>query len=235
LSHFLATINPEAAEAIGREPKAGTGLAYLPQVGQQVRYIPRPGEGRGGLTEFSMLVTQRREDGWLRGVCILDANDFKDVGWLPQRSITHDFPAWDWLDPTPAPGELTGSDATVIGQNRTAALVARFDQMYEQQTGMLERLIRQQESVAQVREQVVGLQQHVNRLIEHVEEYGAHLSEAQVQVRVQQEQINLLLEKRARDSKDIDELAEHCADVTVRVRKLEDGLSKRSKPLKDPE
>jgi hypothetical protein len=95
--HLLKTVNPEAADAIGKEDTP----SVLPPIGASVRYYPRPMEGRGGRTVFFMLVTEHTEDGRVGGVGIFDAQDFRDIRPCWQRTDANPAPAWDWLDTRP--------------------------------------------------------------------------------------------------------------------------------------
>jgi hypothetical protein len=133
------------------------------------------------MSEFFMLVTQRREDGWLKGISMFDASDFKDITWIPQRSPTHDFPAWDWLKMTsPSGDDVAGPEAApALARGTEAELRGALERM-DQWVGVLH-------------SQIADLQQHVNNL-------------------------NAL---RAKDSGDVDEVAEHLASVGRRVQALE--------------
>lgn len=95
MGHLLATVNPEAAAAIGTE---NVDTSKLPAIGSIVRYYPRPGEGRGGRREFSMIVTEHAKDGRVGGVAIFDASDFRDIMPIWQYSDTNVWPAWDWVE-----------------------------------------------------------------------------------------------------------------------------------------
>jgi hypothetical protein len=126
MGHFLATVNPEAAEAIGAEVVP----LDLPGIGTTVQYFPRPGEGRGGRSEFSFIVTQHTPDGRVGGVGVFDAQDFRDVMPCWRKSDDNPFPAWDWPKGRQTGGSVTRDDLDavreairVVGARVTEALV----------------------------------------------------------------------------------------------------------------
>jgi hypothetical protein len=124
--HLLATVNPEAADAIGREPTPARAETR-PGIGTIVKFYPAPGFAPGGRTEFCMLVTKWTNDGRAGGVVIFDANDFRDVDGVWQYSETNKFPAWDWLEPSRLRAD-DGPPRPLFQDVRAEALFAELEQ-----------------------------------------------------------------------------------------------------------
>lgn len=98
MGHLLSTVNPEAAAAI--QPRQ-VAAKDMPAVGSFVQYFARPGEGRRGGHEFGAMVTRVYDNGTIDGIAFYDADDFRNLERLPQRSEHHEFPAWDWREEAP--------------------------------------------------------------------------------------------------------------------------------------
>jgi hypothetical protein len=115
-------VNPEAAEAI--QPES----TVLPDVGHVVRFYPRPGEFGGGRTEFALFVTEVR-DGLVKGIVVLDADDFRTQSMLRRRSVDHQWPAWDFIDPPGSDVSLKSNRDSLLDlmelQDKTIALISQ--------------------------------------------------------------------------------------------------------------
>jgi hypothetical protein len=107
--HYLETVNPEAAAAIGQE-RAGD----LPDIGDWVLYYPTPGEMPGGTDRFPMQVMQVGKDGMVFGIVKVGIADERDVRAF-RRSVESPTRAWDWPRQEPRQGRDGGlSDADLL-------------------------------------------------------------------------------------------------------------------------
>lgn len=82
MSHMLATVNKEAADAIGHEHDAAPDV---PGIGETVVFHPRMGEWRAGRNKFGAIVTWVHDDGTLDLVVFYDADDFIGQRAVPRR------------------------------------------------------------------------------------------------------------------------------------------------------
>lgn len=91
MSHLLATVNPEASDAI--RPDAGP----LPGVGATVCFHCQVGYSRDGRQEMPALVTRvRHEDDTLDLIIFYDAGDFIDEIRVPRHSTANPYRAWSF-------------------------------------------------------------------------------------------------------------------------------------------
>ena len=88
--HYLQTVNPEAAAAIGQE-RSGE----LPQVGDWVIYFPRPGDMPGGTDRFPMVVMRIEPGGIVHGLVTAGLNDEREVR-ASRRSPQQPMACWDF-------------------------------------------------------------------------------------------------------------------------------------------
>jgi hypothetical protein len=82
MGHMLATVNPDAADAIGHEHDMDQGV---PDIGETVVFHPRVGEWRAGRNKFAAIVTWVHDDGTLDLVVFYDADDFIGQRSVPRR------------------------------------------------------------------------------------------------------------------------------------------------------
>lgn len=126
MAHYLKTVNPDAAAAIGKVEHE------QPPIGTTLQYYARPGEGRGGKPIAPMVVTHHRPDGRIGGVVTYDSNDRNDVEvW--QRSDANPFPAWDWVVASPASAPVLPAVGEITRQHDEQMQL--IDQQIAQLTG----------------------------------------------------------------------------------------------------
>lgn len=94
MSHYLATTNPAASDAI--QPDIPGPI--LPDVGDVVIYHMRPGHGRQGRTRFSAIVQGRGERGTLNLTVIIDASDMVDEQFVSPVGPGQEAHCWEWPD-----------------------------------------------------------------------------------------------------------------------------------------
>jgi hypothetical protein len=82
---MLAMMNPEAADAIGKEYAADEPV---PDMGDTVVFHPRVGEYRAGRNKFAAIVTWVRDDETLNLEVFYDADDFIGQRNVPRRGAS---------------------------------------------------------------------------------------------------------------------------------------------------
>jgi hypothetical protein len=120
VGHLLATVNPEAAEAI----KPASTL--LPSVGHFVKFFPRPGEGRGGRTDYALFVTNVH-DGLVDGMAFFDQQDFRDYVNLRIRTADNPYQSWEFLDAPKTSVDHELFEALKAAQAKIVLLMQRLE------------------------------------------------------------------------------------------------------------
>jgi hypothetical protein len=130
--HYLKTINPEAAAAIGQE-RTGD----MPEIGDWVLYYPTPGEMPGGTDRFPMQVMQVGKDGMVFGIAKAGISDERDVRAF-RRSVENPTRAWDWPHRQPRQGQQEAAPDLDV-----ARAINVMDSELTEYRGKLEEVIKQ--------------------------------------------------------------------------------------------
>lgn len=113
MSHLLASVNPEAADAIGRPADADA-----PDVGTWVVFKGRAGFSRMHRSEFAALVLSHHDDGTLELMVVMEPEDMMVETRVPFQS--HNQPHFCWRYRRPSNGDMEA------GNHRMNAMGARL-------------------------------------------------------------------------------------------------------------
>ena len=95
MSHLLASVNKEAADAIHPDPAP----SRLPGVGELVVYHMRAGYARSGRTTFPAIVQGHGDRDTLMLTVIIDASDLADESLVEEIGVGREFHVWERTGP----------------------------------------------------------------------------------------------------------------------------------------